>query len=404
MGNFQLEETHESPSSSKSFALRWKHENLRQITLVAIFSIALLVMISLIVYGQGGKEISIVVDGKVHSLETREGSLSELLDEHSIAVSPHDEVSMALGDEIEDGDRVTIKRAVAINVTADGKTEQIYTTKDTVNEALAAQSIEVSEDDKVYPAADTAVKADLNIRVVRVTKQTATQEAEIPFKVIKTADPSLYKGDNRVIKNGKEGVVVQTIEKTFQDGKLVSKKMTGKTVQTNRVDKVIAVGTKKKPEPKQETVVAAASTSETAVQKSSTSKTSTTVADKVKKVSASESSDTVTKDGVTFKAKKVLNNVSMTAYSSEQEGIGTKTASGTRVQEGRTIAVDPDVIPLGWWVYIEGVGFRRAEDTGGAIKGNKIDVYYDSLEQALNFGRKKGKTVYVIGPVKPELN
>ncbi|WDH82734.1 ubiquitin-like domain-containing protein [Paenibacillus urinalis] len=408
MGNFQLEETHESPSSSKSFALRWKHENLRQITLVAIFSIALLVMISLILYGQGGKEISIVVDGKVQALETREGMLSEVLDEHSIAVSPHDEVSMSLSDEIEDGDRVTINRAVAINVTADGETEQVYTTQDTVKEALAAHSIEVLEDDKVYPAADTAVKADLNIRVVRVTKQTATQEASVPFKVIKTADPSLYKGDNRVIQSGKEGVIVQTIEKTFQDGELVSKKMTGKKVQTNRVDKVIAVGTKKKPEPVQETVVAAVSTTEAAAtskaSNASSSKSSANLADKVKKVSASTDSDSVTKDGVTFKAKKVLSNVSMTAYSSEQEGIGTKTASGTRVQEGRTIAVDPDVIPLGWWVYIEGVGFRRAEDTGGAIKGNKIDVYYDSLEQALNFGRKKGKTVYVIGPVKPELN
>ncbi|MNN20840.1 Cell wall-binding protein YocH precursor [compost metagenome] len=59
---------------------------------------------------------------------------------------------------------------------------------------------------------------------------------------------------------------------------------------------------------------------------------------------------------------------------------------------------------MGWWVYIEGVGFRRAEDTGSAIKGNKIDVYYDSLKDANNFGRKKGRTVYVIGPVKPELN
>lgn len=401
MGNFQPEETHESPSSSKSYALRWKHENLRQITLVAIFSIALLVMISLIVYGQGGKEISLVVDGKVQTLETREDMLNDVLDEYAITVSPHDEISMPLNGAIEDGDQVTIKRAVAINVTADGKTEQIYTTKDTVQEALESQGVEVSEDDKVYPSVDTLVKADLNIKIVRVTKQTAKQEAAIPYKVIKTADPSLYKGDNRVIQNGQEGVMVQTIEKVFQDGELVSKKMVSKTVEKNRVDKVIAVGTKKKPEPAKETetLVASASTS---------SSSSSSVADKVKKVSSetssSSSSDTITKDGVSFKVKKVLKNVSMTAYSSEEEGIGTKTASGTRVQEGRTIAVDPDVIPLGWWVYIEGVGFRRAEDTGGAIKGNKIDVYYDSLDQALNFGRKKGKTVYVIGPVKPELN
>lgn len=112
----------------------------------------------------------------------------------------------------------------------------------------------------------------------------------------------------------------------------------------------------------------------------------------------------VSRAGVDFKYKKVLNNVSMTAYSAEQQGIGTRTASGTRVTEGRTIAVDPNIIPIGWWVYIEGIGFRRAEDTGGAIKGNKIDVYYDSLKSAMNFGRKSGRTVYVIGPVKPELN
>ncbi|MNI67667.1 Cell wall-binding protein YocH precursor [compost metagenome] len=96
--------------------------------------------------------------------------------------------------------------------------------------------------------------------------------------------------------------------------------------------------------------------------------------------------------------------MTLTAYSSEEDGIGTRTASGTRVTEGRTIAVDKSVVPLGWWVYIEGVGFRKAEDTGGAIKGNKMDVYYDSLKAAKNFGRKKGRTVYVIGPTKPELN
>lgn len=52
----------------------------------------------------------------------------------------------------------------------------------------------------------------------------------------------------------------------------------------------------------------------------------------------------------------------------------TGTAIGTSVTPGRTIAVDPSVIPLGTTVYIEGVGTRIAEDTGGAIKGNKIDL------------------------------
>lgn len=94
----------------------------------------------------------------------------------------------------------------------------------------------------------------------------------------------------------------------------------------------------------------------------------------------------------------------MTAYTEQEGSAGSKTASGAIVSEGRTIAVDPDVIPLGWWVYIEGIGFRRAEDTGRAVKGNIIDVYFDSSSTVRKFGRKHGFTVYVIGPVKPELN
>ncbi len=88
----------------------------------------------------------------------------------------------------------------------------------------------------------------------------------------------------------------------------------------------------------------------------------------------------------------------MTAYSPE---VGTRTATGTRATPGRTIAVDPKVIPLGWWVYIEGVGYRRAEDTGGAIKGNKIDVFLGSEAQARQFGRRKAKAVHIIGPKLP---
>lgn len=64
------------------------------------------------------------------------------------------------------------------------------------------------------------------------------------------------------------------------------------------------------------------------------------------------------------------------------------TATGTKATEGRTIAVDPRVIPLGTKVFIQGYGERVAEDTGGMIKGNIIDVYFNSHQEALKFGRK----------------
>ena len=65
------------------------------------------------------------------------------------------------------------------------------------------------------------------------------------------------------------------------------------------------------------------------------------------------------------------------------------TATGTRATQGRTIAVDPKVIPYGSVVYFEGIdgfGGYVAEDCGGAIKGNDIDLYFDSHEEANNWG------------------
>lgn len=61
------------------------------------------------------------------------------------------------------------------------------------------------------------------------------------------------------------------------------------------------------------------------------------------------------------------------------------TASGTKAVPGRTIAVDPRVIPLGSTVYINGAEYT-AEDTGGAVKGNRIDILFPSHQEALAFG------------------
>lgn len=67
------------------------------------------------------------------------------------------------------------------------------------------------------------------------------------------------------------------------------------------------------------------------------------------------------------------------------------TSTGTQVEAGRTIAVDPKVIPYGTRIYIEGLGYRVAEDCGSAIKGNRIDVYVDSVDDFPAVGRHTAK-------------
>jgi len=84
-----------------------------------------------------------------------------------------------------------------------------------------------------------------------------------------------------------------------------------------------------------------------------------------------------------------------TAYCSCQKCCGKTdgiTRMGTHVRKG-VIAVDPEVIPLGTQVYIEGMGWFSAEDTGRLIKGKKIDIYMEKHEQALAFGRQTVKII-----------
>lgn len=69
------------------------------------------------------------------------------------------------------------------------------------------------------------------------------------------------------------------------------------------------------------------------------------------------------------------------------------TRTGATSTPGRTIAVDPKVIPFSTPVYIEGIGWRIAEDTGGAIKGNKIDVMVETRKEAFAIGRQTVRVV-----------
>ena len=90
-----------------------------------------------------------------------------------------------------------------------------------------------------------------------------------------------------------------------------------------------------------------------------------------------------------------LGDFKLTHYCCEERehicGTGTGiTATGTHVTAGRTIAVDPNVIPYGTQVYIEGYGWRTAEDCGGAVNNKQIDIAVSTHDQAINMGTRSG--------------
>ncbi|WP_419182327.1 ubiquitin-like domain-containing protein [Paenibacillus radicis (ex Xue et al. 2023)] len=376
MGAIHHEQPHVRRSSSMSFAMRWKHENLRLIWIIGLISIAMTFMFMMMLHGTATKKVSVVVNGQESVVYTKQWVLQSLLDEQGISVGEHDRLSAELGAKLKSGDRIAIEHAQPVHLTADGETKTLYTVAKTVGTALSELKVPVGELDKVSPAIDANLAENRAIQIVRVKKETEEVTEPIAFDVEKKNDPQLVKGKEQIVQEGQEGLLLKTKEKLFEDGKLVSEQVVDEKVKSESINKIVAIGTKNP------VVVLSAS---------------------------SPNLQDVMKSGVSFGVKQVINNVTLTAYSAGASSTGKSaehpqyglTSSGTRVTEGRTIAVDPKVIPLGWWVYIDGLGFRRAEDTGSAVKGNKVDVYFDNNDYANRFGTKRGYTIYVIGPKKP---
>lgn len=112
----------------------------------------------------------------------------------------------------------------------------------------------------------------------------------------------------------------------------------------------------------------------------------------MKKPSNSAKPKAKTKSSSSKKYKTIT--VKATAYTANCKGCSGITATGLNLKKNpkvKAISVDPKVIPLGTKVHVEGYGEAIAADKGGAIKGNKIDVFYSSHSKALDWGRKTVK-------------
>jgi uncharacterized protein YabE (DUF348 family)/3D (Asp-Asp-Asp) domain-containing protein len=383
MGQLPTQETHEESLSGISYAWRWAVDYNR-IFVSALFILAIIALLfSILYYGTQFKRITLIADGVTTKLLTTKSEVKEIIDAYQTTIGPHDVISEPLDRKITNGLTIRIERAFPITITADGNSSEVYAVPGKVSQILEQVGIDINESDKVYPSLTSSIQSSVEIKVVRVNRVVEETEHSLPYETIKKEDENLLKGKQQVVQSGKAGLLVKKVEKVYEDGILVSEQIITRTVEEKSKAHIVAVGTKPPPKP---------------------------VTNAVALLSAE--SQEVTVGGMTLGVRGILKNVSLTAYTAGFESTGKDpdhpqygiTYTGTTVMEGRTIAVDPDVIPLGWWVYIDGFGFRRAEDVGSAIKGKKIDIYFESLAYANKFGRKRGYTVYVIGPKKPAVN
>ena len=124
----------------------------------------------------------------------------------------------------------------------------------------------------------------------------------------------------------------------------------------------------------------------------SSTKTSTAQAAKPAVTKASKKVETPSRSTSENEAKEFT--VTATAYTAYCNGCSGITKTGINLRQNpdlKVIAVDPSVIKLGTKVHVEGYGYAIAGDIGGAIKGNKIDVFIPSKSEALEWGRKQVK-------------
>lgn len=295
--------------------------------------------------------ITIEADEKTYELLTAVEDVKGALKEAGLELGQEDNISHSLEKKLEKGMEIIITRAIPCSIEVDGETIDLFTIKDTVEEVLEEAKISLGKKDKINLDLDEKVEEDVVIKITRVTQETITEKEEIDFKTIRENDSSMKKGSTKTVGNGQNGVKEKEVKVTYEDGKEVSREVIQEKAIKEPVDRVIKVGTK--VEVKQ------------TASRGNTSRSSA-----------------ATNNG-SYRTMRVV----ATAYSSQDPGVGTRTSTGARLARG-IIAVDPSVIPYGTRIYIPGYGFGTAADTGGAIRGNKIDVAFDSRAEALQFGRK----------------
>lgn len=249
---------------------------------------------------------------------------------------------------------VTVNYAVfnkEVVLVIDGQEIEVNSFQPNVQGVLEENEIDYDSNDIISEDLNASLENGMKIEIKQVEKKTVTETEEIDFETVVKEDSSLLKGKTKVSQEGQKGTKELVYEVIYQDGKLLSKTLVEENIIENAKDKIIKKGTKVNEVTK--------------VNKTSKSSTKNTVKNNAK----SESS----------LGKKMT--VSATAYSGD--GI---TATGT-VPKWGTIAVDPSVIPYGTKVYIPQFDkYFIAEDCGGAIKGNKIDIFMNSESQCNSWG------------------
>jgi len=290
------------------------------------------------------KPVSIEVDGKV--IENRvffTSTVADVLEKNQIVLGEKDKVEPSLNSVVKKDSHISVTRAFKVIVTADGESVEIISTPVTIKEAIQIAGFKLYDKDIVKTIPTIKTVAGQEIEVIRVTEKEESIEESIPFQVEKTTDSTLEKGLTKTLRQGKPGIALNTLRITYHNGEEVKREIISRDTVVEPENKILAMGT-------------------------------------ITSVSRGSQS-------LNFREARYM-QASAYTYTGYRTALGKEPAVGL-------VAVDPNIIPLGTRMYIEGYGFAQAADTGGAIKGDKIDLFMEDRSQCMKWGRRRVK-VYIL--------
>lgn len=246
-----------------------------------------------------------------------------------------------------------------------------------VRETLKRMGVTVGQYDRVQPALSSAAYNGMTIRVSRVRADLKTRTQPIKAEVRYQPTASIARGSKKTIQSGRSGLMEITERVWSLNGKVTRREYVGKRIARAPQHTIVALGTR-----------------------------SAYVPSRIPYHKRYARSYSLSARGGSPRSRFAAGNIlkplrSMTlvatGYSPDprENGGYTRTATGLPIGYGAA-AVDPRVIPLGTKLYVEGYGYAFACDVGGAIKGKRIDLAYDSYYVANTKGRKKVK-VWILG-------
>lgn len=269
---------------------------------------------------------------------------------------------------VEGAAAITVCRAQKITVHYHGQTTLVTSFGETAGELLSRLGLDVTGEDVVSHGLEEETYDGMELRVDRPEILRQVYTAAIPHPVSRCSDPTLPVGTEAVLTPGSDGEMRCTAEITYLGGQEAGRQVLSETVTRQPVAEIIAVGTGSAPAVSEKPVI--------------------------------------TDGRITLPTGEVLtytrtDTVRATAYTHTDRGCDTVTATGTRVHRG-TAAVDPRFIPYGTRMFIVSsdgsyvYGIAAAEDCGGDIKGDRMDLYLPTHAQCTAFGRRVC-TVYFLG-------